>query len=252
STIDTAALHEALLAAQYAATQDLQHKAQFNIATSSQEVRDLVLEAFSVLDMFAFKEVGASNYIRPESAIHYAYKLGTCEVVRLPKGCDPEDIDGEALWLDFAAASLNVRLLSFEEYGADARAGSMFSELGGDRSETQNEGIINALQKHIGDYLDQNTVLEDFPDCRGDNYKPLRSDIKAIILSGDPPPGSLEAVRLAIHRLSPETASLYPDSVDPASAMAAGAARRARQIWDHPEEFMVYPCPPLTLWHDEL
>ncbi|KAI4723797.1 hypothetical protein E4T49_08477 [Aureobasidium sp. EXF-10728] len=225
STIDATALHEALLAAQYASTQDPQQKAQFNIVTSPQEVRDLVLQAFSILDMFAPKEADASNYIRPESVVHYAYKLGTCEAARLPKGCDPEDIDGEALWLDFDADSV----------------------------KTKDERTINALQKHFTDFLDQNTVVKDSPDRLGHNYKPLRSNIMAIIMSGNPPPGCFEAVKLAFFHISADLADLVGDSVDPSSAMAEGAARRAREMWDHPEEFKVHLCPSVDGHsHDEL
>jgi hypothetical protein len=63
--------------------------------------------------------------------------------------------------------------------------------------------------------------------------------MKAIVATGDPPPGSMEAIRLAIHRISPDLANLTRDSVDPSSAMAVGAARRAREMWDHPEQY--YP-----------
>lgn len=100
--------------------------------------------------------------------------------------------------------------------------------------------MINALQKHFSNFLDQKTVLIDFPTCRGLEFKPLRSDIKAIIFSGDPPPGSMEAIRLAIHRISPDLANLIRGFLDPSSAMAVGAARRAREMWDHPEKYYPY------------
>lgn len=109
------------------------------------------------------------------------------------------------------------------------------------------------LQKHFSNFLDQNTVLKDFPGRRGHGYKPLRSDIKAIVTSGDPLPGSLEAVRLAIYRISPDLAKLIRDSADPSLALATGAALRAREMWDQPEKYYPYVQYLVEdLSHDEL
>lgn len=113
--------------------------------------------------------------------------------------------------------------------------------------------MTHALQKHFSHFLDQNTVLEDFPDRRGHKYKPLRSDVKVVVTSGNPPPGSLEAVRLAIHRISPDLANRIRESADPSLVMATGAALRARQMQDHPELYSAYICPPFgDHAHDEL
>ncbi|KAG9740764.1 hypothetical protein KCU73_g9111, partial [Aureobasidium melanogenum] len=225
STVDATALQEALLAAQYAATVVLQQQTQFSVVALPQELEDLVPEVLSTLGLLAPLETYASYTIRPERAIVYAYGLGTCEAANLLKGCDPDDINGEALWLDFDASLLNLRLLSFVESGGDIFAESIFSGLGRvDHLETTDERIINAIQKHFSDFLDQNTVLKDFLGRRGPKFKPLRSDIKAIVTTGDPPPGSMEAIRLAIHRISPDLANLIRDSVDPTTTPAATQA----------------------------
>lgn len=129
STVDATALQEALLAAQYAATEVLQQQSQFSVAALPQELEALVPEVLSTLGLLASLETYASYTIRPERAIVYAYELGTCEAANLPEGCDPDDINGEALWLDFDAGLLNLRLLSFEESGGDIFAGSIFSGL---------------------------------------------------------------------------------------------------------------------------
>lgn len=135
-TIDSAALHEALLAAQHAVTEKLQQQTHFSIVTTLQEIRDPIVEALSTLDLLAPIEVPATNYVRPARAVHYAYALGTCEAAGLPKGCNPEDINAEALWLDFDADSLTVRLLGFEEHAADPGAEVVISGLTRmDRSE---------------------------------------------------------------------------------------------------------------------
>ncbi|KAH0255906.1 hypothetical protein KCU91_g17230, partial [Aureobasidium melanogenum] len=237
-TVDSTALHEALLAAQYAVTQVLQQEAQFSVAALPQELEDLVPGALSTLNIFASPGTYASHSVRPERAIVYAYGLGTCEAVKLHTGCDPDDIKGEALWLDFDAGLLNLRLLSFEESGGVIFAESSFLGLEEvDHLEATNERMVDAFQKYFGDFLDRNTVLEDFPGRRGTNFKPLRSDVKAIITSGNPPPGSMEAVRLAFRHISPDLVNLIRDSVDPSLAMAIGAARRAREMWDHPEKY---------------
>ncbi|KAH0336521.1 hypothetical protein KCU81_g8511, partial [Aureobasidium melanogenum] len=236
--VDSTALHEALLAAQYAVTQVLRQEAQFSVAALPQELEDLVTEALSTLNLLAPLETYASYTIRPERAIVYAYKLGTCEAVNLSKECDPDDINGEALWLNFDAGLLNLSLLSFEESGGDIFAESMFPDLEKvDHFEATDERLVNALRKHVSDFLDQNNVLKDFSDRHGPKFKPLRSDIKAIVTSGDPPPGSTEAVRLAFRRISPDLVNLIRNSVDPSLAMAVGAARRAREMWDHPERY---------------
>lgn len=127
-TIDPAAVHEVLLAAQHAMTEKLQQQqTQFSIVTTLEEIRDPIVEALLTLNLLARVEVPATSYIRPARAVHYAYALGTCEAVDLPKGCNPEDIDAEALWLDFDADSLTVCLLGFEEHAADPGAESVFS-----------------------------------------------------------------------------------------------------------------------------
>ncbi|CAD0098581.1 unnamed protein product, partial [Aureobasidium mustum] len=107
STVDTTALHEALLAAHHAATQVLQQHTQFSIAALPRKLEDLVPEALSTLNLLAPLETYASYTVRPERAVVYAYELGTCEAANLPEGCDPDEINGEALWLDFDAGLLN-------------------------------------------------------------------------------------------------------------------------------------------------
>lgn len=129
STIDTTALHEALFAAQYAVTQVLQQQTQFSIVALPRELEDSVPEALSTLNLLAPLETYASYTVRPERAVVYAYGLGTCEAANLPEGCDPDEINGEALWLDFDAGLLNLRLLSFEEFGGAIRAESILSGL---------------------------------------------------------------------------------------------------------------------------
>ena len=64
------------------------------------------------------------QYQTPYSALHYAYQLGKCEIVGLSEDCDPEDIFGAALWVDFNAASLRISLLDFSEYGCIRHATS--------------------------------------------------------------------------------------------------------------------------------
>ncbi|KAK6003719.1 hypothetical protein QM012_009490 [Aureobasidium pullulans] len=254
STVDFAALEQAILAIRHAVTQKLQQQTQFRIVTAPKEMRDPVIKTFTKLDLLAPIEVPATNYIRPASAIHYAHGLGTCETADLPTGCDPEDISGEALWLDFDASSLSVRLLSFEEHAADPGTESVFSDLAEMyHTETTSERVISALQEHFSNFLDQDTVLKDFPGRRGNDFKPLRSDIKAIVASGDPPPGSLEAVRLALHRISPDLASRIRGSTDPSLALATGAALRAREMLDRPEIYSANICHHSEEYsHDEL
>ena len=72
---------------------------------------------------------------------------------------------------------------------------------------------------------------EDSPANRGSSRKPLRSDIRAVILSGDASTkgfGHLKAVLYHLfHRLQP---GWLKDSIDPAVVAAVGAAKLANRL----------------------
>ena len=88
-------------------------------------------------------------------------------------------------------------------------------------------GILQMVEAFLSEYL----VTEDSPTNRGSGRKPLRSDIRAVILSGDASArgfGHLKAVlQHLFHGLQP---SWLKDSIEPAAVAAVGAAKLANQL----------------------
>ncbi|THX48608.1 hypothetical protein D6D11_05994 [Aureobasidium pullulans] len=83
-------------------------------------------------------------------------------------------------------------------------------------------------------------------------FVPLRSKIAAIVVSGDPLPRYLEMLRDAVDHVSPEFTGRIMDSIPPSEAMAIGAAKRGRLIWEHPEWFAIQEQNIVATPHDEL
>jgi hypothetical protein len=83
-------------------------------------------------------------------------------------------------------------------------------------------------------------------------FVPLRSKIAAIVVSGDPSPQYLEVLRDTVDHVSPELTDRIRDSVPPSKAMAIGAAKRGRLIWEHPEWFAVHELNIIATPHEEL
>lgn len=83
-------------------------------------------------------------------------------------------------------------------------------------------------------------------------FVPLRSKIAAIVVSGDPLSQYLEMLRDAVDHVSPEFTDRIRDSIPPSEAMAIGAAKRGRLIWEHPEWFAIQEQNIVATPHDEL
>lgn len=84
-------------------------------------------------------------------------------------------------------------------------------------------------------------LLENSPSNTGYNWKPLRSDLYAVILAGDASVEDFDhlhsVLRQVFTRLPP---GWLKDSINPAAVSAIGAAMRGRHMVENPEAFRVH------------
>ncbi|THY51928.1 hypothetical protein D6C98_05477 [Aureobasidium pullulans] len=247
------ALDEALSAVQSAVNRILDQPAQISILTCPQSHRKTALRAMSQLNLLISFDPYVIQYQTPYSALHYAYQLGKCEIVGLPEDCDPEDIFGAALWVDFNAASLRISLLDFSEYGC-IRHETSDAILIGDIASSKDgfKQSAELLETAFEDFLDRYTMATESQARSHHEFVPLRSKIAAIVVSGDPSPQYLEVLRDTVDHVSPELTDRIRDSVSPSKAMAIGAAKRGRLIWEHPEWFAIHEQNIIATPHEEL
>lgn len=255
NTNDMTALQKALIPVQSAINDYFERPTQISVFTSLQELRMSGREALIKLNMLAPLKVEYMDFLsRPETALYYAYRLDTCETVSLPQDCDPDFIHAGAVCFDFDGTSLRIWLIEVDEGVMDTYGGP------GDVNihESASPKTSNVIHTQLMNLLDQYTAMEDFPGRHSHNYKPHRSDIPIAMISGDPTPDSVDAVRQAISSVFPDKELQFQDSIAPSEIMAVGAARRARHITDNPDDFKVYPqyilMPPDYQYppHDEL
>ncbi|TIA41029.1 hypothetical protein D6C79_07325, partial [Aureobasidium pullulans] len=210
------ALKEALSAVQSAVNHILDQPAQISIVTCPQSHRKTALKAMSQLNLLMSFDPYVIQYQTPYSALHYAYQLGKCEIVGLPEDCDPEDIFGAALWVDFNAASFRISLLDFSEYGC-IRHETSDAILIGDIASSKDgfKQSAELLETAFEDFLDRYTVATESQARSHHEFVLLRSKIAAIVVSGDPLPQYLEMLRDAVDHVSPEFTDRIRDSVPP-------------------------------------
>ena len=94
---------------------------------------------------------------------------------------------------------------------------------------------IKILQMMDG-FLSEYMVVADSPGNTGSKRKPLRSDIRAVILSGDASTKGFEHLKAVLHHVF---GSLHPgwlkDVIEPAAVMAVGAAKLAQFLTSNAE-----------------
>ncbi|THY90907.1 hypothetical protein D6C95_06470 [Aureobasidium pullulans] len=236
------ALNQALSAVQAVVNRISGQPAQISIVTCPQSHRELALKVVSQLNLLISFDPYVIQYQTPYSALHYAYELGKCMTVGLPEDFDPEDIFGAALWVDFNAAGFRISLLDFSEYGCIRHA----------TSDTILIGWNRTTGNFVGNRLRRYTAVTEPQASSHHGFVPLRSKIAAIVVSGDPLPQYLEMLRDAVDHVSPEFTGCIMDSIPPSEAMAIGAAKRGRLIWEHPEWFAIQEQNIVATPHDEL
>ena len=88
-------------------------------------------------------------------------------------------------------------------------------------------------------------ISDNFPEKTLQNndhvHVPQRIDIRAIVLTGEASPQGLDCIRPVLREISRSlgAAKLW-DMIEPSYVAAVGAARRARDIIDHPRDFIFY------------
>jgi len=205
-------------------------------------------------------------------AAHYAYDLGTAKGLGLEKGaCDWDMGVYEAVLVDYNKDILSVLLLDLAEHGCVVRGEMNALELGegavsdGSSDSKQNaaqkplvpeariQSHYAAIQQKLEAFLSQETLLKESASNTGANWKPLRSDIRAVILAGD---ASLEGFD-HLRSLLRETFADIPangwlkDTIDPKDMAAIGAAKRIQHMANKPEDFHVH-VQHVGHSHDEL
>ncbi|TIA23276.1 hypothetical protein D6C81_03038 [Aureobasidium pullulans] len=242
------ALNQAFSAVQAAVNRIPGQPAQISIVTCPQSHRELALKVVSQLNLLMSFDPYVIQYQTPYSALHYVYQLGKCEIVGLSEDCNPEDIFGAALWVDFNAASLRISLLDFSEYGCirHATSDAIFID------DVALSKPAKFLETAFEDFLDGYTVVTEFQVRSHHEFVPLRSKIAAIVVSGDPLLQYLEMFRDAVDHVSPELTGRIRDLIPPSEAMAIGAATRGRLIWEHPEWFAFHEQNIVATPHEEL
>lgn len=172
------------------------------------------------------------GWVRPfRIALHKAYALERCEVVGHPSTCDKYD-GHVVVSLDYNSGSLGLTVLEAVEHmsivyahSEDPAMGEDFLRIDLDR--TQSNKISRSISKFLSEGTD--TILSRRT-IEIKDYKPLKSEIRAVVLSGDASTQGFDNLRKL---LSEEFADLCDgptiDGLDPAYVLAYGAARLAKE-----------------------
>ncbi len=119
--------------------------------------------------------------------------------------------------------------------------------------EAQTKTHYKSIQPKLESFLSQELLLKNSASNTGSNWKPLRSDIRAIILSGDAPLEGFDHLRSLLREtfLTLPTTGWLKDAIDPIAMAAVGAAKRAKHLLHRPEDFHVH-LQLVEHDHDEL
>lgn len=195
------------------------------------------------------------GWVRPfRIALHKAYGLERCEVVGHPPTCDTYD-GHTVLSLDYNSGSLGVSILEAVENMSNIYAPSEDPSLGEENlpinlDRAQSNKVSQSIRKTI--FEGTSTVLSRKTQ-QPQEYKPLTSEIRAVVLSGD---ASIQGFDNLRKLLSEEFADLCDgpviDDLDPAYVLAYGAARLAKQcIVGMKNEGKMFACGDATDWFRE-
>lgn len=231
---------------------------QVTDVTTKNTIKDALID-------IGFATQGELQHIEMPFAVHYAYDLGTAAGVGLEKGEVDWDMGVyEAVLVDYNRDILSISLLDLAEHGTVIRGQSSVPDLGeamaadtaGQRpsvSGSQTRAHYISIKQWLETLLAQNTLLQDSASNTGEQWKPLRTDIRAVILTGDASTEGFEHLRAMLR----DVFSALPakgwlkDSIDPKNVAAVGAAKRAYHLTSRPEDFHVH-VQHVEHSHDEL
>lgn len=164
-------------------------------------------------------------FIRPGPAVKMAYDLGTCEGLGLPPTCDVQDETRPILWIDYNEVALTISMLEVSAECAVTLATQAMADMG----SVQPASTSSSLAERLTSFLANETLVKPDPAYTNSAWKPLRTDIAAVVFTGDASPAAFATLKTAAkHVFDP---LLKPgwmrDSIDPADVVAIGAAKRA-------------------------
>lgn len=111
----------------------------------------------------------------------------------------------------------------------------------------------STICKKLEEFLQQELLLTDIASNTGAAWKPLRSDIRAVILAGDASTDGFNNLRPVLRDVfaSLPATDWLKYEVPPSEMAAIGAAKRAMHLISKPEDFDVH-VQHLAHDHDEL
>lgn len=130
-------------------------------------------------------------------AVHYVYDLGTATGIGLEKGeVDWDRGVYEAVLVDYDWDILTISLVNLAEHGCVTRGQFNLPELGEDIAVDasgqkplglgrQGRAHYDPIKQRLETLLAENTPLKDLASNTGEQWKPLRTDIRAVILIGN-------------------------------------------------------------------
>ena len=162
-------------------------------------------------------------------AAHYAYALGR------PSSLGLETLDWEMdsasfLLVDSSpVVGLTLSLVDLAEHGCVTHGSSQVPQ----------PDSTPALKQSLTDFLDRETLPVDTPASAntGTEWKPLRSDVRAVVLTRDSESSVFDQLKGALREVfEGREEGWMKDWVEPRDVGAVGAAKRARYLLDRGEE----------------
>lgn len=195
------------------------------------------------------------GWVRPfRIALHKAFGLQRCEVVGHPPTCDAYD-GHTVLSIDYNSGSLGVSILEAVEDMSSIYAPSEDPGLGEDSlpidlDRTQSNKVRQSIRETISEGTSTVSSRKITPPIE---YKPLRSEIRAVVLSGDASSQGFDKLRkLMREEFTDLCDGPILDNLVPAYVLAYGAARLAKKCSvDMKNKGKMFGCGDATDWFRE-
>lgn len=218
------------------------------------------------------------QHIGLDFAAHYAYNLGTAESLGLEEGDLDWDMGAyEALLVDYNKDILSLSLVDLAEHGCVVRESMTDLKLGSSAAlpepntndndndaqaslntdtEARTQSHYSTVSRILTKFLETNTLsaLTHPSSNTGAEWKPLTTDIRAVILSGDAPLEAFDHLRATLREVLSDKISApgwLKDDIEPKMVAAVGAAKREQHMLHRPEDFTVH-VQHVGHSHDEL
>ncbi|KAI9819109.1 MAG: hypothetical protein M1827_007265 [Pycnora praestabilis] len=190
------------------------------------------------------------QFLPLRSAIHYAYDLWTHVTRKFPH-YGQDELEVVIISVDYNTAFVALSVILTELGEVNIETDGKFQK----PSKTQVQQDYNSLRENLQQLLGTILLQEDSQDNRGFGWKPIRSDIKAVVLSGDASLRGFDSIRNILREVLSDLDGgeklWLNDNINPSWVLAIGAAKRARDMQDDPLSFQ-----PQVQWiehdHNEL